>query len=249
MIVRDEAIDDRQRRFQMLTNFRHLSQRCAWLFIFICTVAATAAHAQSPSQPGDMQFLFAFGAVTGPEGKQKVIAVQNETILRSGDRMKLFIEPKSALHLYLLHLSAEGEIVFLYPGEGQSASLPPGVALHIPDVSRWFQLDTHTGQEKFFLLVSAQPLHRLEKLYSEHVALKEKTALQSSTDSILNEIKQLRLKHRDLSAPAEKPVRIGGSLRGQKPQDASIFPDVTSLASEISAPGGFYGRTFTIDHR
>lgn len=233
----------------MLTIFRHFPQRCKWLFILICAVSATAVQAQSPSQPGDMQFLFAFGAVTGPEGKQKVIAVQNETLLRSGDRLKLFIEPKSAVHLYLLHLSAEGEIVFLYPGEGQSAIILPGVALHIPDVSNWFQLDTHTGQEKFFLIVSAQPLQRLENLYAQHVTLKEKTALQSSTESILNEIKQLRLKHRDLSAPAEKPVRIGGSLRGQKPKDASIFPDVTSLASEISAPGGFYGRTFTIDHR
>lgn len=233
----------------MRTIFRHLSQRCMWLFILGCAVWATAAHAQSPSQPGDMQFLLAFGAVTGPEGKQKLIAVQNETLLGSGDRLKLFIEPKSAVHLYLLHLSAEGEIVFLYPGEGQSASLPPGAAVHIPDVSRWFQLDTHTGYEKFYLLVSAQPLQRLENLYAQHVALKEKTALQSSTDSILNEIKQLRLKHRDLSAPAEKPVRIGGSLRGQKPKDASMFPDVTSLATEISAPGGFYGRTFTIDHR
>ena len=233
----------------MLTIFRSVPQRCKWLFILICAVWATAAQAQSPNQPGDMQFLFAFGAVTGPEGKQKVVAVQNETILRSGDRLKLFIEPKSTVHLYLLHLSAQGEIVFLYPGEGQSANILPSVAVHIPDVSRWFQLDAHTGHEKFFLLVSAQPLHRLEHLYAQHVTLKEKTALQSSTDSILNEIKQLRLKHRDLSAPAEKPVRIGGSLRGQKSKDASMFPDVTSLATEISAPGGFYGRTFTIDHR
>jgi len=233
----------------MRTIFRHLSQRCMCLFILGCAVWATAAHAQSPSRPGDLQFLFAFGAVTGPEGKQKLIAVQNETILRSGDRLKIFIEPKSPTHVYLLHLSAEGEIVFLYPGEGQTASIQPGAAVHIPDVSRWFQLDTHTGHEKFYLLVSGQPLQRLENLYAQHVTLKEKAELQSSTDSILNEIKQLRLKHRDLSAPAEKPVRIGGSLRGQKPKDTAIFPDVTSLATEISASGGFYSRTITIDHR
>jgi hypothetical protein len=233
----------------MPSIFRKLSPFSLWLFIMVCAVSTTAAHAQSPSRPGDMQFLFAFGAVTGPEGKQKLIAVQNETLLRSGDRLKLFIEPKSAVHLYLLHLSAEGEIVFLYPGEGQTASIQPGAEVHIPDVSRWFQLDMHTGHEKFFLLVSGQPLQRLENLYAQHLTLREKTELQSSTDSILNEIKQLRIKHRDLSAPAEKPVRIGGSLRGEKSKDASIFPDVTPLATEISAPGGFYSRTFTIDHR
>lgn len=233
----------------MPTIFRKLPPRSLWLFILVCAVSTTAAHAQSTSPPGDLQFLFAFGAVTGPEGRQKLIAVQNETMLRSGDRLKIFIEPKSPTHVYLLHLSADSEIVFLYPGEGQSASILPGAELYIPDASRWFQLDTHTGQEKFYFLVSAQPLHRLEDLYARHVALKEKSELQASTDSILNEIKQLRTKHRDLSAPAEKPVRIGGSVRGQKTKDAPILGDVSALASEISAPGGFYGRIFTIDHR
>jgi hypothetical protein len=228
---------------------RPLARRCVRLFILFCAVTTTMVFAQSQAEPGDMQFLFAFGALTGPEGKQKVMAVQNETRLGSGDRLKLFIEPRSAIHVYLFHLSTEGELDFLFPGEGQSARILPGSPLHIPDGTRWFQLDTHTGQEKFFLLVSAQQLHRLESLYAQHATLKEKAALQSSADSIMNEIKQLRLKHKDLSAPAEKPVRIGGSLRGQTPKDASIFPDVTPLASEISAPGGFYGRTFTIDHR
>jgi hypothetical protein len=72
--------------------------------------------------------------------------------------------------------------------------------------------------------------------------------VQSSTDAILDEIKGLRQKHRQLSAPAEKPVRIGGSVRGQLPSGAPVVPDVTPLAAEVTAPG-FYSRTFSIDHR
>lgn len=233
----------------MIPVTRPLVTHCVRLFILFWAVSATMAFAQAQAETDDMRFLFAFGALTGPEGKQKVVAIQNQTRLNSGDRLKLFFEPKSALHVYLFHLSTDGELAFLFPGEGQPARIPPGSPMHIPDESRWFQLDTHIGQEKFFLLVSAQPLHRLESLYAQHLTLKEKAALQSSAESILNEIKQLRMKHKDLSAPAEKPVRIGGSLRGPKSNQGPMFPDVTPLASEISAPGGFYSRTFTIDHR
>jgi hypothetical protein len=42
-------------------------------------------------------------------------------------------------------------------------------------------------------------------------------------------------------------VRIGGSLRG--PEGAGVLPDITRLAADITAAGGFYSRTFTIDHR
>jgi len=72
--------------------------------------------------------------------------------------------------------------------------------------------------------------------------------VQTSTDAILDEIKRLRQKNKQLSAPAEKPVRIGGSLRGQQPSSSPAVPDITSLAAEVTAPG-FYSRTFSIEHR
>jgi hypothetical protein len=228
---------------------RRIAKRCLWLSVILIAGTATAAYAQSQRGPDDMQFLFAFGALTGSEGKHKAIPVQNEMVLHSGERLKLFIEPKNEIHVYLFHLSSEGELTFLFPGEGQSALIKPDSQVFIPEGTRWFQLDTLTGQEKFYFIVSAQPLDRLENLCNRHVTLKDKPAQQASTDSILNEIKQLRLKHKNLSAPAEKPVRIGGSLRGQKSKEPPVLPEVTSLASEISAPGGFYSRTFTIDHR
>jgi hypothetical protein len=228
---------------------RRIPKLCLWLSAILIAGAATAAYAQSPRGPSDMQFLFAFGALTGPEGKQKAMPVQNDMVLRSGERLKLFLEPKNEIYVYLFHLSSEGDLTFLFPGEGQSALIKPGSQVFIPEGTRWFQLDTLTGQEKFYFIVSAQQLDRLENLYTRHVTLKDKPALQASTDSILNEIKQLRLKHKNLSAPAEKPVRIGGSLRGPQPKDSPVFPDITPLATEITAPGGFYGRIFTIDHR
>ena len=59
------------------------------------------------------------GAVTGPEDKPKLVAVQNETVLRSGDRLKFFIEPKTGMSVYLFHQTADGELTVILPADGQ----------------------------------------------------------------------------------------------------------------------------------
>ena len=206
----------------------------------------SVSGAQSAPAP-ELRFLFAFGAVTGPEDKPKLVAVQNETVLRSGDRLKLFIEPKTGMSVYLFHLAADGDLTVIHPAAGRAAALAPGAPVFVPEAANWLQLDQQTGTEKFHLLVSARRLEPLEGLLARHATLTEKSALQSSTEAILNEVKQLRQKSRNLAAPAEKPVRIGGSLRG--PEGAGVLPDITRLAADITAAGGFYSRTFTIDHR
>jgi len=211
-------------------------------------MASAVASAQTPSGKSDMGFLYAFGAYVGPQGKGKVISVENETSLRAGDRLKLFFEPKSDQYFYLLHMSSQGGLTPLFPAAAQPAKVVRGTKVFIPTDNNWFELDAHPGQEKFFLIATAERLDRLEELCHRHTALKDKADVQTSTDEILDEIKRLRQKNKQLSSPAEKPVRIGGSLRGQQPSSSTAVPDITSLAAEVTAPG-FYSRTFTIDHK
>jgi hypothetical protein len=211
-------------------------------------IAPAIASAQAPPGKGEIGFLYAFGAYVGPQGKGKIISVQNETSLRAGDRLKLFFEPKSDQHFYLLHLSSQGELTPLFPAAAQPAKVVRGTKVFIPTGNNWFELDAHPGQEKFFLIATAERLDRLEELCARHTALKDKVDLQASADEILDEIKRLRQKNKQLSAPAEKPVRIGGSVRGEKPSSGPAVPDITSLAAEVTAPG-FYTRTFSIEHR
>jgi len=216
--------------------------------IAVLFIASAVAFAQTPTGKGDIGFLYAFGAYVGPQGKGKVISVQNETALHAGDRLKLFFEPKSDQYFYLLHMSSQGGLTPLFPAAAQPAKVVRGTKVFIPTDNNWFELDAHPGQEKFFLIATAERLDRLEELCHRHTALKDKADVQSSTDAILDEIKRLRQKHKQLSAPAEKPVRIGGSLRGEQPSSSPVVPDITPLAAEVTAPG-FYSRTFTIDHK
>jgi hypothetical protein len=206
------------------------------------------AFAQSRPGKSELNFLYAFGAQTGAQAGGKIIPVQNETTLRSGDRLKLFVEPKAELYFYLVHLSSQGDLTPLFPVASKPARIAPGSQVFLPEGSQWFELDAHPGPEKFFMLVSAERLERLEELCGRHLTLKDKSEAQSSADTIQNEIKHLRQQYKQLTAPAEKPVRIGGSVRGQPPSSAPVTPDVTPLAVEVTAPG-FYSRTFSIDHR
>jgi hypothetical protein len=216
----------------------------AVLFMF----ASLEALAQSTTDKNDIGFLYAFGAYVGPQGKGNVISVQNETSLRSGDRLKLLFEPKNDQYFYLLHVSSQGNLTSLYPAQGQLAGVAEGTQVFVPPGVKWFELDDHPGQEKFFFIATAERLERLEELCARHASLNQKLELQASTEAILDEIKRLRQKHKQLSAPAEKPVRIGGSVRGEQPSDVPAVADITPLAAEVKAPG-FYSRTFTIDHR
>jgi len=231
-----------------MRNFMGSLYRRIAVLLAVIFIASAVAYAQTPAGKNDIGFLYAFGAYVGPQGKGKVVSVQNETTLRVGDRLKLFFEPKNDQYFYLLHISSQGELTPLFPAAAQPAKVAARTQLFIPAGNNWFELDAHPGQEKFFLIATAERLDRLEELCNRHTALTDKADVQSSTDAILDEIKGLRQKHRQLSAPAEKPVRIGGSVRGQLPSGAPVVPDVTPLAAEVTAPG-FYSRTFSIDHR
>jgi len=231
-----------------MRNFMGSLFRRVAVLLAVIFIASAAAYAQTPAGKNDIGFLYAFGAYVGPQGKGKVVSVQNETTLRVGDRLKLFFEPKNDQYLYLLHISSQGELTPLFPAEAKPAKVTARTRLFIPAGNNWFELDAHPGQEKFFLIATAERLDRLEELCARHTALTDKADLHSSTDAILDEIKGLRQKHRQLSAPAEKPVRIGGSVRGEQPSSSPAVPDITPLAAEVTAPG-FYSRTFSIDHR
>ena len=92
----------------------------------------------------------------------------------SGDRLKLFFEPKSDQYFYLLHISSQGDLTPLFPVAAQPARVAARTQVFLPEGNQWFELDAHPGQEKFFLIATAERLDRLEELCARHTALKDK---------------------------------------------------------------------------
>jgi hypothetical protein len=202
---------------------------------FPATALLAAVFASLGAQPPpakDIRFHWAFGALTGPSTARTLVRVSDEMTLRSGDELKMLVSPVSHCFVYVLHEDPRGELAVLFPAE--SGTFPPGygagVRQLIPPGDEWLMLDDATGIERIYLVASSTRLARLETL------LQQKTRAE-----IIGELASLRKQHAATDW-VERPVTIGGQVRGPK------RPDITSIATEISAKA-FFSRVFVIDHR
>ncbi len=200
------------------------------------------------TQGTKISFLWAFGALTGPEKNSQLLSVDQNAVLHSGDRLKIFLQPQTDCHLYLIYRSSQNELVVMLPAQGSGSRTAAGVQHRVPGGSRWFSLDEVTGIETFYLLVSARPLENLETLCQNLSASMEKSKRDAFGRDLLSEINRLQKKRRRLTAPAERPIRLGGNFRGFAEDAKPELPNLSRIAMEISA-SDFYSRTFTIDHR
>ena len=222
--------------------------------IFIITpillLLAIGSWGQGKSYAGEVKFLWAFSARVAHDGSERLIRIEKDTALHSGDQMKIFIKPQSDCYIYVIYLSSAAELMLLYPTDLSASRSATGIAHFIPNSSAWFALDEQTGKEKFYLLASGKRLTELETLLSKYAEKDSGVIAQkSAVQEVLAEIKAVKRRHRSLNTTAERPIRIGGNFRGtNKVQSESDLDDVTRMAIEITA-SEFYSRTFTIDHR
>jgi len=205
-----------------------------------------AAAQHQGDQEESIHFLWAFGALRTGEGGARLIPIDRDTVLRTGDQIKFFVKLERPGFIYLIYHSSQGELSVLFPYRFEQGALS-GARYFIPQGAEWFQLDEHVGQETFYLLASSTRLRELEELINKYETA-DPAKKRALAKSIVEEIRTLIWKNRRFKTFAEKPVPIMGSLRGTEKLQTRGTPDVTSLAVDISGKK-FYSRTFTIDHQ
>lgn len=194
-------------------------------------------------------FRWGFGAMVGSKDDRRLVAITRDTVLKTGDRLKLLIQLKNRCFVYLFYRTAKDDISLLFPYKLKlfETDYKTGEKYYIPKGKTWFELDRNVGLETFYLLASAKRLRQLEALYTKYDSIsgeeKKKLAKQ-----LLTEIRRIKRKHRKLATPAERPIAIGGNVRGAVKDVQSAFPDIDPIASEVST-SNFYSKTFTIDHK
>ena len=224
------------------------------LIIFITTCMAVffsskiAVAAESSDEKENVKIHWAFGALTGPGKNRELISINKNTTLKTGDQFKMMVELKSMCFVYLIYHGSNGESQLLFPNDLEQFNKNYHVAekYYIPQKNLWFALDEYTGQETFYLLVSKTRLSELEDLLQQYESsgLAKKPAVVLE---IIEQIKRIRKQHQSFAAKAERPLSIGGAVRGVQKQRSPLH-DVATLAVEISTTG-FYGRTFTVEHK
>jgi len=187
--------------------------------------------------------------MVGQKGDRRLVAITRDTVLKTGDRLKLLLQLKNRCFVYLFYRTVEDDIFLLFPYTLQQfdTDYKTEKKYYIPKGGTWFELDRNVGLETFYLLASAKRLLKLETLYKEHCSISDKKK-KDLTSQLLSEIRKIKRKHRKLASPAERPIAIGGNVRGEVKDDQSAFPDIDPIASEVST-SNFYGKTFTIDHK
>lgn len=204
-------------------------------------------HPAFQNPPENIAFRWGFGALVGKS--KKFVSISRDTVLGSGDELKMVVELRKNCYVYVLHYSPKGEVTLLFPESfGQySGDYEVGKNYYVPKGRGWFELDNSTGRETFYLLSSTERLLDLEALVGNYASAKTDEKAEFGK-KIVAEIRDVRRKFRNFATLAERPVTIGGNIRGVEGAEASNRPDVASIVTEISA-NNFYGKTFTIEHK
>lgn len=206
-------------------------------------------QAVAEQEDENVSFKWGFAALTGTGKDRKYIPINQDTVLKTGDEIKMVIELKKPCFVYLVYQNSIGDISMLFPYDANqfTADYKTAKNYYIPRGRTWFRLDSNTGRETFYLLASAQRLSDLESLLGKY---KEASGSRKSdlTKEIISEIRNVRKRFRTFTTYAERPISIGGNVRGVTGQTETERFDVATIAQEISA-NNFYGKTYTIDHQ
>jgi hypothetical protein len=226
------------------------SSRIILFLIVILQTSLAFAVEGSPAGANhdDVDFRWAFAAMAASDGKTTVQPVTQDIALKSGDQLKMMVELERRCFVYLFHYNPQEGLKLIFPYTLQQFDSDYEVhrKYPVPRGEAWFKLDSNTGREIFYLLASAKRLDDLEKAYLlyESAAPASKTA---AAQSVLDRIRGLRREHRELTGPVERPVPIGGALRGVTPVEDPNRVDITTMADEILS-SGFVARTYTVEH-
>ena len=221
-------------------------KRWAMRSIASLLLLALIPNAGARQGAGAIRFRFAFGALTGSGPNQKLTRITQDTQLKTGDKIKLMVEMEQAGFVYVIYRSPADEIELLFPSDLKQ-NTQTARKYYIPDGTAWLELDKNLGNETFYVLGAVQRLGSLESLLRRYTSAPA-AGKAAITKEILSEIRRLRTQNRNATAPAERPVMIGGNVRSLDKIPGRGLPEVSTVAVEITA-NNFYARTFTIDHR
>jgi hypothetical protein len=104
------------------------------------------------------------------------VRVQEGTRLRSGDNLRVSLEPDRDVYAAVVLLDGRGEPQQLFPHPSihvdSGSHLRAGARVALPDEDRWWKLDEDTGVESLLLLVSKKPMASLDGCLKEIAALR-----------------------------------------------------------------------------
>jgi hypothetical protein len=214
-----------------------------------CAISLTLAPVIAAAEEDAIAFRWAFGAQVGDGPERKLEAITKDRVLKSGDRLKMMVELQRSCFVYVIYSGPQDQVKLLFPYSLAqiTTDYQPTKRYYIPQDGAWLELDQNPGNEVFHVLASSQRLTNLETLLTQYEAA-ETGQKPTVAKQVLAEVRELKKQNRQLATAAERPISIGGGVRGLDRQPGSDGSDIAAIAQDITA-SGFFGRTFTIEHQ
>src|SRR5208337_345511 len=218
----------------------------AFVFLFHSILLAAPGSQKESYGP---RMLWAFGAIRASSNPPKVEPVRTKMVLSSGDKLKMMIQLRQKCFVYLIHRDPQGNFAMLFPYSLKQFDTDYQTArnYYAPKGEAWFQLDSRTGNETFYLIASDQRLLDIEYTYEKY-ASSEESKKQDLAGQILSQLDEITARHLASSEGDEILASNQPALRGFERATGADPMDVAQLATEISFDN-IYSKTFVIDHR
>lgn len=197
---------------------------------------------------GRICFSWAFGAYVNGDENRKLVKIERDGELKTGDQLKMFINLKRKCYIYVFYYSAQGQLYMLFPYSLDQFTTDYVLfkKYYIPRGNFVFQLDDTVGEEKFYLIASVSRFSELENLYESYESVEDSNK-PAYLKRIVDELKQLR-KKRKLTTKAERPLSSLGPIRASIIEGNSKFQRLDKIAIECNADE-FFAKTITIEHK
>ena len=218
----------------------------AFVFLFHSILLAAPGSQKKSNGP---RLLWAFGAIRASSNPPKVEPVRTKMVLSSGDKLKMMIQLRRKCFVYLIHRDSQGNFAMLFPYSLKQFDTDYQTArnYYAPKGEAWFQLDSRTGNETFYLIASDQRLLDIEYTYEKY-ASSEESKKQNLAGQMLSELNMITETHLASSEGVEKLADKESVLRGFERATGADPTDIVALAREISFDN-IYSETFVVDHR
>ena len=208
-----------------------LSSSMLFVSVAAALLAATAFTTLAEEPASDvLEVRWVMAGIEKDADPARPISISPEATLRTGDKIKMYLKA----------------VQLIYPDSLPSEGLVSGTQLTVPQGDQWFELDEQTGTETFHVLVSPTPLRSIETLYEDYRQRASDNGYPAAR--IISAIERLRIQQRPLTSKAERPLSIGGTIRGAADKGAETTENRLDRLAENIATANVFCRTYTIEH-
>lgn len=224
-----------------------LSTSMRFVSVAAALLAATAFTTLAEEPASDvLEVRWVMAGIEKDADPARPISISPEATLRTGDKIKMYLKAVHKCFFYLFYHNPEGQLQLIYPDSLPSEGLVSGTQLTVPQGDQWFELDEQTGTETFHVLVSPTPLRSIETLYEDYRQRASDNGYPAAR--IISAIERLRIQQRPLTSKAERPLSIGGTIRGAADKGAETTENRLDRLAENIATANVFCRTYTIEH-